>query len=95
MLLIARQLARQRNLPIDTSFQRASRTTQRGVGKRQRAAQAKTAFACSQPLDPETTYLLIDDVITSGATVKYAAQTLLDAGAKRVWVASISRQPLD
>jgi ComF family protein len=95
MLLIARRLGRQRRLRVDTSLQRATSTMQRGAGKRQRTQQAKVAFTCSRPLDPDAIYLLIDDVVTTGATVKYAAQTLRDAGATTIWVASISRQPLD
>jgi ComF family protein len=95
MLLIARQLGRMRRLTVDTSLHRVTSTKQRAAGARQRTAQAKVAFACHRSLDPSLTYLLIDDVITTGATVKYAAQTLLDAGATTVWVASISRQPID
>lgn len=95
MLLLSRHFARLRGLSIDTSLQRATNTTQRGSGVRQRARQAKAAFICNRQLDDGKIYLLIDDVITSGATVKYAAQILLNAGASTVWVASISRQPLD
>lgn len=94
-LLIARRLSRLRNLPITTNLHRVTSTKQRGTGRRQRIEQAKTAFACRQTVDSERIYLLIDDVITTGATVKYAAQALRDAGANTVWVASISRQPLD
>ncbi len=94
-LLISRRLARLRGLPVDTSLQRATNTMQQGAGRRQRTEQAKKAFACSTPLDPDVIYLLVDDVVTTGATVKFAAQTLVDAGARAVWVASISRQPLD
>lgn len=94
-LLIARRLGRLRKLAVDTSLRRQTSTMQRGVGARKRTEQAKKAFKCPTPADPEAIYLLIDDVITTGATVKYAAQTLIDAGAKTVWVASISRQPLD
>jgi len=68
---------------------------QRGAGRRTRTEQAKKAFQCATSLDPKAIYILVDDVITTGATVKYAAKTLLDAGASTVWVASISRQPLD
>ena len=95
MLLLSRHFARLRGLPVDTSLKRATHTTQRGSGARQRARQAKAAFTCTRPLDDSKIYLVVDDVITSGATVKYAAQTLLNAGASTVWVASISRQPLD
>ncbi len=95
MGLIARRLAHLRALSVDISLQRITNTTQRGSGMRERAKQAKAAFMCAKQLDDKKIYLLIDDVVTSGATVKYAAQTLLDAGASTVWVASISRQPLD
>lgn len=95
MLLVARKFSGLRKLSVDLSLSRATNTTQRGMGVRERVSQAKSAFVCRKKLDPNATYLLIDDVITTGATVKYAAQTLLDAGAGKVWVASISRQTLD
>ena len=94
-MLIARRLARLRGLTVDTSLLRATNTMQRGATARQRTQQAKQAFVCTVQLDPEVTYLLIDDVITTGATVKYAAKTLREAGAATVWVAAVSRQPLD
>ncbi|MET0980124.1 MAG: phosphoribosyltransferase family protein [Candidatus Saccharimonadales bacterium] len=39
--------------------------------------------------------MLIDDVVTTGATIKYAAESLRQAGATQIWVAVIARQPLD
>lgn len=95
MLLIARQLGRFRHLPVNSLLTRATNTTQRGAKARERDAQAKAAFVCQSQLNSDAVYLLVDDVITSGATVNYAAQTLRNAGASRVWVASISRQLLD
>lgn len=95
MLLVAKRLGRLRGLRVDTSLQRVTTSVQRLASARQRAAQAKVAFACAKPLDPDAIYMLVDDVITTGSTVKYAAKTLLDAGAGEVWVVSISRQTLD
>jgi predicted amidophosphoribosyltransferase len=43
----------------------------------------------------QLTYPLIDDVVTTGATVKYATQKLLDARASAAWIATITRRPLD
>lgn len=94
-LLVARSFAKQRRLKLARPLTRVTDTMQRGANARQRTAQAKAAFMCHEPLDPEGVYLLVDDVVTTGATVKYAAKTLIDAGAGAVWVASISRQPLD
>lgn len=95
MALIARHFARQRNLPFVATLQRRTNTKQRAASARQRTTNAKEAFAVHKKPDPEKIYLLIDDVVTTGATIKYATKTLLDAGAMTVWVASISRQPLD
>ena len=95
MLLVARRLARLRKLPISTTLARATSTKQFGSGRAQRIAQAKLAFRCDRPLDPTRVYLLLDDVITTGSTMRYAARTLQGAGAQSVWIASISRQPMD
>lgn len=93
-LLMARHLAKLRKLEIGTSLQRATNTKQRGAGRRMRKRQAKAAFLCNIVLDPAVPYLLIDDVVTTGATLEYATKTLQAAGAKTVWVATVSRQPL-
>lgn len=93
MGLIARQLSKKRKLPVRVVLERVSNATQHGATKSQRLRQAKQAFMCRQALDDSQFYLLIDDVITTGATVSYAAKTLQAAGAKHVWVAAICRQP--
>jgi ComF family protein len=95
MYLVAKRFAKLRNLSVVSPIIRQTTTTQRGAGAKERINQAKAAFKCTDTLSNEKIYLLVDDVITSGATVKYATQVLMGAGAKTVWVATISRQPLD
>lgn len=95
MLLIARQLAKRRRLRLSTDLSRATNTKQRSATAKQRIANAKRAFVVQRRLDENAIYLLIDDVITTGATMKYAANALLEAGASTVWIASISHQTLD
>lgn len=95
VFLVARHFARARRLPLTAVLQRQTATVQRGAGARQRTEQAKKAYTCATVLDPDAVYLLVDDVMTTGATMKYAAKTLAGAGAQNIWVASISRQPLD
>lgn len=95
MALIATQFARQRGVGVDPVLSRVTNTRQRSASRRERNKQAKAAFVCTTQLDKNTPYLLIDDVVTTGATLKYAAKALRDQGAQTVWVASISRQTLD
>ena len=92
--LIAREFARQLSLPFARSLTRNHSRRQRGASRLQRDSQAKTAYSANG-VKKGTIYLLIDDVCTTGATVKYGAKVLLDAGAKEVWVAVVSREPLD
>ena len=95
MLLIARELGRLRHLPVSSVLHRATSTKQRDATRSRRISQAKAAFTCPDSLNDQTVYLLIDDVVTTGSTMKYAAQKLRDAGAGSVWIATVSRQPLD
>lgn len=94
-LLIAKSLARRRRVRLESLLDRKASTVQRGVNKKDRMSQAKESFICSGPLDPDMTYLLVDDVVTTNATVRYAAEALRSAGAKNVWVAVVARQPLE
>jgi ComF family protein len=95
MYLIARYFARKRGLELCSVLHRTTTTRQRGASRAQRMLQAQKAFEVRRDLDPDKHYLLIDDVITTGSTLAYASQALLDAGAGHVWVAAIARQPLD
>ncbi|NTW61894.1 ComF family protein [Candidatus Saccharibacteria bacterium] len=95
MLLIAKYIAQSRGLKYEQLVERVSNTKQRQATASKRLAQAKRAFAVRGAIDAETPYLLVDDVVTTGATIKYAAKSLVDAGAKHVWVAVIARQTLD
>lgn len=94
-LLLAKKLAKLRGLAIATPLYRNHSASQRGANKQLRLKQAKTAFGCKEIEASETTYLLLDDISTTGATLKYAAAALRTAGATTVWVAVIARQPLD
>ncbi len=93
--LVAKAFAKRRKLPMIPVLGRTTYTKQREANRSTRIKQAKVAFSAAKPIDSSATYLLVDDVITTGATMKYAAKTLKDAGATTVWVAALSRQPLD
>jgi len=94
MLLIAKYVAKAHGLKCRQLVKRRTKTKQRQSTARQRIAQAKLAFTVYEKLDANTPYLLVDDVVTTGATIRYASQALRDAGANHVWVAVIARQAL-
>ena len=94
-LLIAKYLAKQRHRPCKELIERRTSDRQRGASKSQRRKQASRAFRCRQKLSKNTTYILVDDVFTTGATLEFAARSLKDAGAETIWLAVALRQPLD
>ncbi len=95
MALIARYIAKKRGLVTQNVLVRKTNTKQRDASFRVRQQQAKQAFGCRGLLEPDVPYVLIDDVVTTGATLYYSAQALRDGGANIIWVAAVARQPLD
>lgn len=94
-LLMARGFAQKRSLAVQKVLTRTTTTTQRGSSRQQRQVQAEAAFALSRPLCSDAPYLIVDDITTTGATLRSAANVLRQAGARQIWVAVIAKQPLD
>lgn len=93
---LARQLSQQTSIPSLLHMLRRVRATpsQGGLTQAERRKNVKGAFAVADPAQiAGKTIVLIDDVMTSGATVNEAAKTLKDAGAARVDVLAIARVP--
>lgn len=83
--LIARQLARQAGLPWLDCLRRSGQAHQVGAGRQQRRQQLQTAFRVSQQRFVRGAHImLVDDVVTTGATLEAAAHVLLEAGATRI-----------
>lgn len=95
MALIGRRVARARDVTYAPILERRTNTKQRDAGRALRFEQAAQAFAVHGTIDPERPYLILDDVVTTGATLQAAAQLLRDAGAQTIYVAAIARQTLD
>lgn len=72
-------------LPMDTTTLRRVRDTkaQTTLGREERQENLEGAFAASA-CDPVQLYVVVDDVLTTGATLKDAVRALRDAGATRV-----------
>jgi ComF family protein len=66
--------------------------SQAGLTPRQRRLNLRGAFSVSNSEQVAQRHvLLIDDILTTGATARAAAQTLVKAGAASVWVVTLAR----
>jgi ComF family protein len=95
---ICKQLARETNFPLMDGLKRIrSQHSQKGLNRRQRLSNLSRAFVVrphlSQSIFAGKNLLLVDDVLTTGATCNSAALTLKKAGAKSVCVACLARTP--
>ncbi|MEJ2108812.1 MAG: ComF family protein [Acidobacteriota bacterium] len=92
--LLAKILAARIGIPVDAKILTRIRATvsQVGLSNLERRANVRKAFSC---LDPERVaglrILLIDDVMTTGATAASASKALLKSGARRVSVLTLAR----
>jgi ComF family protein len=95
MLLIALHFARLRGLPLSKVVGRSKMATQHHANRQTRIVQAQSAFQVAGKVSSEATYLLLDDIVTTGSTIAEASRVLKEAGANTIWVGAIARQPLD
>jgi ComF family protein len=85
--LLAHELARHSGLPVmdRTLVRRIATPPQVGLTARERALNVHGAFACEEGTLRGLAIVLIDDVMTTGATLRSCGQEVLRAGASRVY----------
>jgi ComF family protein len=93
-LELARPLAAALNLPLLPDLLARGRETipQTQLDRTVREKNLKGVFVCAEKVQG-LHILLVDDTMTTGATMREAAQTLLCAGAASVSAALVSRTP--
>jgi ComF family protein len=93
--LLARALARRQGLAHVPCLRRLGRAHQVGAGRSQRLVQLAGAFVVARPERIRGKHVvLVDDVITTGATFEAAARVLRQAGAARVSAIAFARAEL-
>lgn len=84
-LLIAQMLSRTLGLPYSSSLERTSNTRQVGKNRKERFKQMENGVKFKEVNDLNGVNItLIDDIVTTGATLSACSRTLKQAGAKRV-----------
>lgn len=86
-----------RNLKLKELLLRARNTVQVGTDKRTRESQANSAYAINPKvnIDQSATYILFDDVWTTGASMQAALKKLREAGAKNFIIVLLAVNRLD
>ncbi|HEY61266.1 MAG: ComF family protein [Anaerolineales bacterium] len=94
--LLARPLAWGLNIRYDSKAISRNRDTLSQVGLNiiQRRENVKGAFTAIKHRVIDKNILLIDDVITSGATIEACSQALIEVGAKSVYGLTLARAVL-
>lgn len=94
-VLLAKAFSSSRVLPLTQGLRRTSQVDQIGKGRVQRLQQMKSSLAIgSESHIVGKNILLVDDVLTTGATLEAAASALRRSGAKHVDAAVIARRLL-
>ena len=92
--LIAKHLARIRGSSYQVSrlLTRASNTVQVGSSRKARITQANSAYAirAGATLHPNVTYIIFDDIWTTGASIKAATKLLQKAGARKIIISLLA-----
>jgi ComF family protein len=83
---IANRAAKQLGCAVDATFLERTRETasQVSLPRRARLENMRGAFRTTRRADPAHTYIVIDDVITTGATLQAAIDALKEAGAEHI-----------
>lgn len=90
--IMARVLGRAWGLPVGHWLQRRHNTPpQSNLWREARGRNVQGAFVCPRPVHGRI--VVVDDVVTSGATVQQACRALRDAGAAAVCVVAAARTP--
>ncbi len=88
---LAREISRYTGIKVEEILTNSKGTTQKSLNALERQRNAKRAYSLKKDVSVKGKYFVIDDVITTGATVNAVAELLLDRGAEAVYPVCIAR----
>lgn len=89
--LLAKNLAKMRKWKVSRVVGRATNSVQVGSTAKRRFSQARLAYCLAKEIKEKQSYLVIDDVATTGASIDAVCSVLKDGGAKNIVVAVITK----
>lgn len=89
--LLASVVAARLGVPQASLLVAHERSDQRGLGRRERRENTRNAFSVRPGASVPARILLVDDVMTTGATLDAAASAVLERGARRVRAVVVAR----
>jgi ComF family protein len=91
--LLAEALSKQCGIPVcDILERRLATARQHGLGKPARLHNLRGAFALQEGARPPPSVILVDDILTTSATLESCAKVVRDAGAVSVYGFAIARE---
>ena len=89
---LCRELTRYTGIPTERCFAAHGGTTQKSLNSAERRDNAMGSYKLRRDADPNgKKYFIVDDIITTGATVSACAKLLRSAGAKCIFPVCIAR----
>jgi predicted amidophosphoribosyltransferase len=95
ILNIVRHLSKMTNCEYEMVLRRKTNFRQVGADRQTRFIQAENAFISRYSLSPDRTYIIFDDVITTGATITSAVRALRSDGARKIQILAITHRALE
>lgn len=83
---VTRRAIKELNMTVDANLLERTRetTSQVSLARNKREENMRGAFKATRRADPANTYVIIDDVITTGVTLQSAIDALKEAGAEHI-----------